>query len=269
MHGFAELIRKRTRPVAGPVRQMHALDAALDKSEHHRARRPAGAQHQRVLDSVPPLRAGVEIMDEAFDVRVGRAQLAALVPQGIGRADRTRPRVGHRQRQRALLVRNGDVGADKAMRRQMQHEFGKAFGRHRLDIVAALDTERPQPIMMDQRRARMRRRPSDQACCARFAHSRDRQSCRGARSMDAVTIQIRQAGFQVNAAASINHRSRHHRRDRATLFAQRKNAPGRQIKSSALISVKTRAPRMVHEGDGFIDAPTPQIRYLKYHLLTF
>ena len=54
----------------------------------------------------------------------------------------------------------------KPWRRQMQHELGKAFGRHRLDVVAALDAERAQPVMMDQRRARMRRRPSDQACGA-------------------------------------------------------------------------------------------------------
>ena len=48
------------------------------------------------------------------------------------------------------------------------HEFCEALGRHRLDAVAALDAERAQPVMMDQRRARMRRRPSDQACGAGF-----------------------------------------------------------------------------------------------------
>ena len=142
---------------------MHALDAALDQPEHHRARRAAGAQHQRILGPVPSGRAGVEIVDEAFDVGVGRAQFAALVPQRIGGADRARARVRLRQRQRALLVRNGDVGADEAAERKPEDEILKLVGRHRFDDVAALDAERPQPVMMDQRRARMRRRPSDQA----------------------------------------------------------------------------------------------------------
>src|ERR1700722_4592048 len=149
---------------------MRALDAALDQSEHHRPRRPAGAEHQRLLQAVPSWRAGIEIIDKAFDVGVGRAQLAALVPQRIGGADRAGARVRHRQRQRTLLVREGDIGADETLRRQMQHEFGKTLGRYCLDIVAALDLERPQPVMMDQRRTRMCRRPSDQARCAGSGH---------------------------------------------------------------------------------------------------
>ena len=168
---------------------MHAADAALDQPEHHRARRAAGAEHQRIGRSVPSGRAGVEIIDEAFDVGVGRAQFAAIVPQRIGGADRAGARIRHRQRQRALLVRNGDVGADKAVGRKMQHELGKAFGRHRLDVVAALDAERAQPVMMDQRRARMRRRPSDQACGAGFVGT------------VVMRLQIGQAAFAVNPAA--------------------------------------------------------------------
>src|ERR1700740_186681 len=97
-------------------------------------------------------------------------QFVAFVPQRVGRADRAAPRVRHRQRQRALLVRQGDIGPDETMRRQMKYEFGKAFGRDRLDIVATLDLKRAQPVMMDQRRTRMRRRPSDQACGAGSGH---------------------------------------------------------------------------------------------------
>ena len=75
-----------------------------------------------------------------------------------------------RQRQRALLVRNGDVGADEAAERQPEHEILELVGRHRFDDVAALDAERAQPVMMDQRRARMRGRPSDQTGGAGFGH---------------------------------------------------------------------------------------------------
>ena len=165
---------------------MHALDAAVEQAEHHRARRTAGAQHQRILALVPAGRAGVEIVDKAFDVGVGRAQLAVLEPQRIGRADRARARIRLRQRERALLVRKCDVGADEAAQRQPEQEILELVGRHRLDDIAALDPERPQPVMMDQRRTRMRGRPSDQArggglCC----------TCHGS--------QIGQAGPGVNA----------------------------------------------------------------------
>src|SRR5207237_9849044 len=92
-----------------------------------------------------------------------RAELATLEPQRVGRADRAGARVRLRQRKRALLVRNGDVGADKAAQRKPEDEILELVGRYRLDDVAARDAERPQPVMMDQRRARMRGRPSDQA----------------------------------------------------------------------------------------------------------
>ena len=118
MHVGAELIGQRLRAIGGAVGQMHALDAALEQPEHHRARRTAGAEHQRVFGAVPSGRAGVEIIDETLDVGVGRAQFAVLVPQRIGRADRAGALVRFRQRQRLLLVRQGDVGADKAAQRQ-------------------------------------------------------------------------------------------------------------------------------------------------------
>jgi len=67
--------------------------------------------------------------------------------------------------------------ASYAVRRETQHKLGKTFRRHRLDIVAAFDAKRAQPIMMDQRRARMRCRPSDQACGPGFGHGCHCQSC--------------------------------------------------------------------------------------------
>ena len=41
-HGGSELIRECLRSLGGPVRQMHAFDAALEKTEYDRARRTAG-----------------------------------------------------------------------------------------------------------------------------------------------------------------------------------------------------------------------------------
>src|ERR1700730_10463807 len=108
----AELIRQRLRALEGAVRQMHAADAALDQPENHRARRAAGAEHQRVAGSIPASRAGVEIADKTFDVGIGRAQFCAFVPQRIGCADRPGALVPLGQRQRPPLVRTGENGGD-------------------------------------------------------------------------------------------------------------------------------------------------------------
>ena len=195
----AELIGQRLRAIEGAVGQMHALDAALDQSEHHRARRAAGAEHQRIFGAVPSGRAGVEIVDEPLDVGVGRAQFAVLVPQRIGRADGAGARVRLRQRQRALLVRQGDVGADEAAKRKPEDEILELVGRDRFDDVAALDAEGAQPVMMDQRRARMRRRPSDQACGGEFCCRLSSSIPAAAPEAGVAAAQIGQAGGAVNA----------------------------------------------------------------------
>ena len=198
------MIRQRPRAFDGAVRQMHASDATLDQAKHYGARRAAGAEHQRFRRGVPSRRAGVEIIDKTFDVGIGRAQFVPLVPQRIGGADGAGACVRLRQRQRPLLVRNGDVGADKAVRRQMQHELGKAFRRHRLDVVAAFDAQRPQPVMVDQRRARMRCRPSDQTCGTRFSGRGHCQSCCSAGRAGAIPVQIGQAAPAVNAIGDLS-----------------------------------------------------------------
>src|SRR5260370_42230753 len=81
----------------------------------------------------------------------------------------------------------------------MQHELGKAFRGYGLDIVAALDAERPQPVMMNQRRARMRGRPSDQARGGSFGHGCHCQSCCNALKAGIVPAEIGQAAVAVNA----------------------------------------------------------------------
>ena len=118
--------------------------------------------------------------------------------------------VRRRQRQRPLLVRNGDVGADEAAQRKPQHEIRELVGRHRLDDVAAFDAERPQPVMMDQRRARMRRRPSDQACGAGFwfasGHAPSKSDKPGVRcqSLDALQSSRQTIPLSASAAAAAN-----------------------------------------------------------------
>ena len=168
---------------------MHALDAAFDQSEQHGARRAAGAQHQRILGLVPSGRAGVEIVDKAFDVGVGRAHSPSS-NHSVLAAPTARARASGFDSASALfLVREGDVGAGKAAQRKPEHEILELIRRHGLDDIAARDAERPQPVTMDQRRARMRSRPSDQA----------RGGGSGSLCHDS---QFGQAGVGVNAGAS-------------------------------------------------------------------
>jgi hypothetical protein len=147
------------------VGEVDALDAAFEQAEHDRARGTAGPEHQCLFRAVPTGRSGIEIADEAFDIGIGRAQLAVGKPKRVRSADGPGTRIGRGQRQHVFLVRDGDVGADEAAQRQPQHEVAQILGRDRLDDVASLDPERAQPVTMDQRRARMRGRPSDQTGC--------------------------------------------------------------------------------------------------------
>ncbi len=49
------------------------FDSAFQQPEHHCTRRTARAEHQRVVGVVPIVRAMIEIVDEALDIRIGRA----------------------------------------------------------------------------------------------------------------------------------------------------------------------------------------------------
>ena len=196
----AELIRQRAGPLHGPVGQMHALDAALDQPEHDGARRAAGAQHQRIFSFVPSGRAGVEIVDKTFDVGVGRAQFVPpwyhsvlAAPTALARSS------GTDSASARSLCGMVTLAPTKPWTTECNTKLGKLVRRHRLDDVAALDAQRPQPVMMDQRRARMRRRPSDQACGAGFVTVVIRRSCCNALETGVVAVQIGQAAFAVNA----------------------------------------------------------------------
>src|ERR1700722_19544184 len=127
-------------------------------------RRAAGADHDRAVEPAIPLRrAGVEIVQETFDVGIGRMQKAAGDPQRVGGADRFGALVRQRIGQRLLLVRHRDIGADIIARVQRLHEGFEFVRRHRLAAVFAGDAVSFQPVVMNERRARMFDRPADDA----------------------------------------------------------------------------------------------------------
>ena len=116
---------------------------------------------------LPARHRSVEIGGEALDVGVGRKQTPAVVPERVGGADRTRAIVRLRHRQRRLLVRDRDVGADIAALGQMRDEIGERLRRDLLAPVGGVEIVLLDPIAVDQRRARMPDRPADHACGSR------------------------------------------------------------------------------------------------------
>src|SRR5450759_1399028 len=173
LNARAEFLFQRLRAFKRTVDDIDAPDIALDQREDNGARTAAGAQHRGGFQTaVPARRGGIEIGEEAFDVGIGRAQRFAIVPQRIGGADRARALVRLRQRKRGLLVRDGDVAADIAVLAQMRDELGEFIRRHRLAPVFGVEIMLLDPIIVDQRRARMRRRTGHDAdCLTFFAHA--------------------------------------------------------------------------------------------------
>ena len=87
------------------------------------------------------------------------------------RRPRARVRPASRAASAASLVRHGDVGADIAARAQDFDEIGELGRRHRLAPVFGVDVVLLDPVIVDQRRARMLDRPADDTCrLARFVH---------------------------------------------------------------------------------------------------
>jgi hypothetical protein len=150
--------------VEAAVDHLDAADAALDQAKYDGTRRAARPQHHRGVEPAVPARSrGVEIGDEALDVRIRGPQHPAVEPERVGGADRARPRIRVGQLQRRLLVRQRDIGADIAALRQTADEVRKGPGRHRLAAILGREPELPDPVVMDQWRARMLDRPADHA----------------------------------------------------------------------------------------------------------
>jgi hypothetical protein len=71
---LAEALAQSLGPAAGTVDDYDALKAPRDEAVDHRARRAARAKHHRLVQvAIPTRRAGVEIVQKALDVRIGRA----------------------------------------------------------------------------------------------------------------------------------------------------------------------------------------------------
>ena len=76
---------------------------------------------------------------------------------------RARPLVRLRQREGRFLVRDGHIGTDIAARSKRADEGCELFLAHRLAAVFAGNSVALEPIVMNERRARMLDRPADHA----------------------------------------------------------------------------------------------------------
>src|SRR5580658_2276236 len=161
---FEEALAQSFGALRRAIDHRDALDTARQQRVDHRVRRAAGPDHDRVVEPALPLRrASVEVVQETFDVGVGRMQKTAGDPQRVGGADRLGALIWQRKRQRLFLVRHRDIGADIIARVERLHKGIEFVRRHRLAAVFAGDAVSLQPIVMNERRARMFDRPSDDA----------------------------------------------------------------------------------------------------------
>src|SRR5579862_3771131 len=163
MHACAKAFAQRRGALQRAVGDNDLLGAAFEQRIDDRARRAAARSEERLAQfAVPAGRAGVEIVQESFDVGIGRAQ-HAVEPQRVGRADGARAIVRPRGGQRRFLVRYCDVGADIAVLRERFHECAEFLRADRLAPIIAGDAVLFQPVIMNERRARMFDRPADDA----------------------------------------------------------------------------------------------------------
>ena len=123
---------------AGEQREYHRARAATC-TKHHGSRQPA----------IPPGRSGIEIGKETFDVGIGRAQFAIVIPKCIGGADRAGALIGLGQFKSRFLVRYRNVGADIAIGVQILHKIGEFLGRHRLAPIFGVDLLLLDPVVVD------------------------------------------------------------------------------------------------------------------------
>ena len=168
MHTLAEAPAQGAGAIRRAVDNDDARGAAQHKAIDHGARRAAGAEHDgHAQIPIPMRRASVEVVQKAFDVGIGGTQAPAVEPEGVGGADGVGAIVRLRQCQRGRLVRQRDIGAHIAPRREIFHEVCELFRRHRFTPVLAGDAVMPKPVIVNERRARMSDRPADNAGRAR------------------------------------------------------------------------------------------------------
>ena len=113
-----------------------------------------------------PLRIGVtQALDETVAVVVESGEHSVLFDDDrVDRADAAREVVDAvEQREDRLLVRRGDVAAAQAERGDAAHRRFEIFRRHRNSSVASGNAILRKPMVVDDRRARVRHRPPQKA----------------------------------------------------------------------------------------------------------
>ncbi len=136
------------------------------EARHHRARRASRAEdHDRTAVGTPIWIGVAQALDETVSVVVETGERSVLLHDDrIHCANPARKIVDAvEQGKDRLLVRCGDVAAPKAERRNAAHRGFEFFGRHGKQHVAAGNAVVAEPMVVNDRRARMRHRPPQKA----------------------------------------------------------------------------------------------------------
>ena len=155
----AELRAQLARALGGAVPDPDHARARVAQRPDGGARRAAGTQHERRGACDLDRQRG----DQRRRVGVVGGDRAALEGERVGGPDRTRT-LGRRgrERERGPLVRDRNVGAAKARRRQRSHDLGQQLRRDREQLVApVLEPGCLQRRVLDRGRAAVADRPAE------------------------------------------------------------------------------------------------------------
>ena len=152
-----------------PIADADLARARVDQARDDRARGPSGAQDHHRAGIRPPV--GLRIT-QALHVAVAVVVVAGQRAVGldhdrVDRADAPRDRIDAvDQFHRGDLVRNRDVAAGKAQRRQAFQRGRESLRLHRQQHVGAGQAVLLQPVAVQHRRSRMADRPTHDPCQA-------------------------------------------------------------------------------------------------------
>ena len=161
----AEELGKALGLFHSPIDDVDGVASAREQRPDDRARGTARPQHHgRAGILVPALCRLVEIGEKAVGVRVGAVQAALVEPQGVDGLERAANLVDLVAGGKGgLFVRQRDVAADEAVVGKPIEKRADLIRRHTVAVVGAVDAIFGDPVVVDDRRAGMADRPSDDA----------------------------------------------------------------------------------------------------------
>ena len=132
------------------------LQAAVQQRVDDRARRAAGTDHDRRPMLVPTGCGLVEIGQKPDEIGIAADEPIAFVPNRVDRPDRLGRLLAMIDQPKCrILVRRGDIAPDISAVGKVAEKLRKRLGRNVHELVGAAETQAPQPMIVNHRRARI------------------------------------------------------------------------------------------------------------------